>query len=254
MFNVIRIPALKDNYIWLLRKGAAAAVVDPGDAAPVLDVLAREGLTLSAILITHHHQDHQGGVGGLLEHTPSVEVFGPERESITGVTAPLRGGERIRLASLGLDARVIAVPGHTLGHLAYSVGQRLFCGDTLFGGGCGRLFEGTPAAMAESLAKLAAFPDDTLIHCAHEYTEANLRFALAVEPGNRALRRRADEVAVTRAKAMPTVPSTLALEKATNPFLRCEEPEVVAAARAHGAGADDPVAVFAAIRAWKDSF
>ncbi|MDR2113155.1 MAG: hydroxyacylglutathione hydrolase, partial [Candidatus Accumulibacter sp.] len=190
MLDVTRIPALKDNYIWLLRKDAAAAVVDPGDAAPVLDVLRREGLTLSSLLITHHHLDHRGGVGDLLAHSPSAKVFGPARESITGVTCPLRGGECVRLAPLGLDLQVIAVPGHTQGHLAYYGEGCLFCGDTLFGGGCGRLFEGTPRTMFESLARLAALPDDTRVYCAHEYTEANLRFALAVEPGNRALRRR----------------------------------------------------------------
>ncbi|MDR3221828.1 MAG: hydroxyacylglutathione hydrolase [Candidatus Accumulibacter sp.] len=254
MFDVIQIPAFKDNYIWLLSKDAAAAVVDPGDAAPVLGVLRREGLTLSSMLITHHHQDHQGGVAGLLTHSPSAKVLGPAEESITGMTDPLRGGECVRLAPLGLDLRVIAVPGHTLGHLAYYGEGCLFCGDTLFAGGCGRLFEGTPRSMYESLARLAALPDDTRVYCAHEYTEANLRFALAVEPENRALRRRANEVAVMRAKGMATVPSTLAVEKATTPFLRAQDPEVAAAARARGAAESDPVAVFAALREWKNSF
>ena len=254
MFDVIRIPAFKDNYIWLLRKGASAAVVDPGDAAPVLEVLRREGLSLCAILVTHHHKDHQGGVEELLAHSPSTEVFGPAHESITGVTRPLRGGECIRLEPLGLELQVIAVPGHTLGHLAYYGEGCLFCGDTLFAGGCGRLFEGAPPSMYESLARLAALPDDTQVYCAHEYTEANLRFALAVEPGNRALRRRADEVAVMRAKGMATVPSTLAVEKASNLFLRCKEPEIVEALRARGIAESDPVAVFAALREWKNSF
>ena len=254
MFDVIRIPAFKDNYIWLLRKGAAAAVVDPGDAAPVLEVLRRESLSLASILITHHHHDHQGGVAGLLEFSPSAEVFGPAQESITGATRPLRGGERIRPEPLGVDLQVIAVPGHTLGHLAYYGEGCLFCGDTLFAGGCGRVFEGTPRSMYESLARLAALPDDTLVYCAHEYTEANLRFALAVEPGNRALRRRADEVAVVRAKGMSTVPSTLAVEKATNPFLRCREPQIVDSVRARGVAESDPVAVFTALREWKNSF
>jgi hydroxyacylglutathione hydrolase len=254
MFDISPIPAFKDNYIWLLRKGAAAAAVDPGDAAPVLEALQREGLALDSILITHHHRDHQGGIDGLLAHSPSVKVFGPAEESITGLTHPLRGGESVRLTPLGLEFQVMAVPGHTRGHVAYYGEGRLFCGDALFGGGCGRLFEGTPRAMYESLAKLAALPGDTEVYCAHEYTEANLRFALAVEPGNRALRRRADEVAVIRAKGLPTVPSTLAVEKATNPFLRCKEAEVAAAARARGAAENDPVAVFAALREWKNSF
>ncbi|MDR1936666.1 MAG: hydroxyacylglutathione hydrolase [Candidatus Accumulibacter sp.] len=256
MFDVTPIPALKDNYIWLLRKDASAAVVDPGDAAPVIDVLQGEGLSLAAILVTHHHQDHQGGIDGLLAHAPSATVFGPAQEFITGRTHPLRGGERVRLAAPGLDLldlQVIAVPGHTLGHLAYYGEGGLFCGDTLFAGGCGRLFEGTPRAMFASLERLAALPGDTRVYCAHEYTEANLRFALAVEPGNRALRRRADEVAAMRAKGLPTLPSTLAVEKASNPFLRCREPDVVAAARARGTE-NDPVAVFAALREWKNSF
>jgi hydroxyacylglutathione hydrolase len=255
MFDVTRISALKDNYVWLLRKGAAAVVVDPGDAAPVLDVLQREALTLCAVLITHHHMDHQGGIGGLLAHWPSANVFGPASESITGMTHPLRGGERIRPAAFDSGFQVMAVPGHTLGHLAYYGGGCLFCGDTLFAGGCGRVFEGTPQSMHESLMRLAALPGDTQVYCAHEYTEANLRFALAVEPGNRALRRRADEVAVIRAKGLATVPSTLAVERATNPFLRCAEPEVVAISHTRGvARRDDPVAVFAALREWKNAF
>jgi hydroxyacylglutathione hydrolase len=254
MFDVIRISAFKDNYIWLLRQDAWSAVVDPGDAAPVLEFLRGEKLSPSSILITHHHWDHQGGIEGLLARFPSTEVFAPAQESVTGTSVPLRGGEHIRPARLDGELRVIAVPGHTLGHLAYYGEGCLFCGDALFAGGCGRLFEGTPREMAESLARLAALPDDTRVYCAHEYTEANLRFALAVEPGNRALRRRADEVAVLRAKGMPTVPSTLAVEKATNPFLRCREPEVVAAARARGVTENDPVAVFAALREWKNGF
>jgi hydroxyacylglutathione hydrolase len=254
MFDLIQIPAFKDNYIWLLRKGASAVVVDPGDAIPVLEVLRGENLSLSSILITHHHNDHQGGVVDLLAHSPSTEVFGPAEESITGMTRPLRGGESVYLDSLGLKLQVIAVPGHTLGHLAYYGEGCLFCGDCLFTGGCGRVFEGAAPSMAESLTRLAALPDDTLIYCAHEYTEANMRFALAVEPGNRALHHRADEVAALRAKGMSTVPSTLSLEKATNPFLRCKEPEVVAAACARGIRESDPVAVFAALRAWKNSF
>lgn len=249
----MRIPAFKDNYIWLLRKGASAVVVDPGDADPVLEVLDREKLILDSILVTHHHKDHQGGVARLLEYSPA-QVFGPAQESITGRTHALRGGERISLSSLGVIMQVIAVPGHTLGHLAYFGQGCLFCGDTLFAGGCGRVFEGSPAQMHDSLARLTALPDDTLIYCAHEYTEANLRFALAVEPGNRSLASRANEVTVLRAKGMATVPSTLAIEKATNPFLRCVVPEVRKAARARGAAKDDEISVFSAIREWKNTF
>ncbi len=258
MFEIIRIPAFKDNYIWLLRNDAAAAVVDPGDAQPVREILASEKLSLAAILITHHHHDHQGGVADLLAHaSPSrarVRVYGPVLESITAVTDPLHGGETIRLPEMACEFRVLATPGHTLGHLSFFGDAALFCGDTLFAGGCGRLFEGTPAQMHDSLMRLAALPDETRVYCAHEYTEANLRFALAVEPDNRRLRDRVDEVAVARAKGQATVPSTLALEKATNPFLRCAFPAVIAAARQHGARSDRPVDVFAALREWKNNF
>ncbi len=253
MFDVIRIPAFKDNYIWLLRKGAAAAVIDPGDARPVLEVLERERLTLSAILVTHHHADHQGGVGRLLAHY-SADVFGPAAESITGRTTPVRGGDMVRIPFCDIEFRVLDVPGHTLGHVAYYGAGCLFCGDTLFGAGCGRLFEGTATQMADSLARLAALPDQTAVYCAHEYTQANLRFALAVEPGNRCLRSRAEAVSLARGEGLPTIPSTIALEKASNPFLRCGEPEVVASARRRVPEAKDSVAVFAALRAWKDGF
>jgi hydroxyacylglutathione hydrolase len=251
MFDVIRIPAFKDNYIWLLRKGAAAVVVDPGDARPVLEVLECERLSLTGILVTHHHADHQGGVDRLLAHH-RAEVFGPAAESITGRTTPVRGGETIRIASCDIEFQVLDVPGHTLGHVAYYGSGCLFCGDTLFGAGCGRLFEGTATQMADSLARLAALPDQTAVYCAHEYTQANLRFALAVEPGNRCLRSRA--VSVARDEGLPTIPSTIALEKASNPFLRCGEPEVVASVRRRVPEAKDAVAVFAALRAWKDGF
>ena len=253
MFDVIRIPAFKDNYIWLLRKGASAVVIDPGDADPVLEVLDREKLILDSILITHHHKDHQGGIARLLEYSPA-QVFGPALESITGITHTLSGGECVSLASLGSTMQVIAVPGHTLGHLAYYGHGCLFCGDTLFAGGCGRVFEGSLIQMHDSLQRLAAFPDHTLIYCAHEYTEANLRFALAVEPCNQSLANRANEVAVLRAKGLATVPSTLAIEKATNPFLRCQVPAVRAAARLRGSSKDDEIAVFTAIREWKNTF
>ena len=253
MFEVIRIPAFNDNYIWLLRKGAAAVVVDPGDARPVIEVLEREGLSLAAILITHHHADHQGGVPALIARCP-CPVFGPAAESITGITQALRGGELIRIAALNTEFSVLQVPGHTLGHLAYYGAGCLFCGDTLFGGGCGRLFEGTPAQMLDSLERLAALPDETAVYCAHEYTEANLRFALAVEAGNRALQARVDEVAVTRAKGLPTVPSTIALEKATNPFLRCHSPEVIASSALRVPGSSGLLQVFTALREWKNDF
>lgn len=261
----IAIPAFADNYIWLLRQGDQAVVVDPGDAAPVLAYLQREGLRLAAILVTHHHADHQGGIAGLLaaahEQGSATVVFGPAAESITALSHPLCGGETIRIEPLALEFRVLAVPGHTRGHLAYYRPGQLFCGDTLFGAGCGRLFEGTAEQMAASLAQLAALPEDTGVYCAHEYTAANLRFAAAVEPGNASVQERIATVAGLRAGGQSSVPSSLALEKASNPFLRCGEPEVIDSVRrwcAQSATAmpepTDPIAVFAALRAWKNVF
>lgn len=262
MFEIFCIPAFKDNYIWLLVRGRQAFVVDPGDAAPVLARLQADDLDLAGILITHHHADHQGGVSALCARYPAP-VYAPGNESITGTTHPLHGGETLDV--LGTSVQVLALPGHTLGHLAYLAPGALFCGDTLFGAGCGRLFEGTPAQMSASLARIAALPDDTLIYCAHEYTQMNLPFALTVEPDNPALHRRAAEVARLRAAGQPTVPLVLdgaTGEKATNPFLRCTEPAVIAAAKARasreaalGQGFDgSPIAVFAALRAWRNNF
>ena len=252
-FDVIAIPAFRDNYIWLLRRGDNAVVVDPGDAAPVAAVLEQEGLRLAAILVTHHHADHQGGVAALVA-AGQPAVYGPAAESITGLTHPLSGGERVSIPEIAAEFRVLAVPGHTRGHLAYVSGRHLFCGDTLFGAGCGRLFEGTPAQMAASLAAIAALPDATEVHCAHEYTEMNLRFAAAVEPDNPAVRQRIAAARELREQGLATVPSTLALEKATNPFLRCAEAAVIAAAAARGGNAMDPVSVFATLRAWRNDF
>ena len=260
MFEILPIPAFKDNYIWLLVRDGRAAVVDPGDAAPVIARLAALRLPLETILVTHHHDDHQGGVEELAARW-HPRVFGPAAESITGCTDPLSGGETITV--LGQSVAVLPVGGHTRGHLAYYVPGAVFCGDTLFGAGCGRLFEGTPGQMSASLDRLAALPDDTKVYCAHEYTEANLRFAIAVEPGNAAIRARVERVAALRTAGLPSVPSTLGEEKATNPFLRCNEPAVIEAALAHAApqgdflrGAVDPekVAIFAAIRGWRNSF
>jgi hydroxyacylglutathione hydrolase len=251
MFEVSFIPAFKDNYIWLLTLGKRAVVVDPGDAAPVLARLEADGLSLEGILITHHHADHQGGVTELAARWP-VKVHAPGNESITGCTDPLSGGETIDV--LGQTVRVLAVPGHTLGHLAYYAEGALFCGDTLFGAGCGRLFEGTAEQMSASLDSIAALPESTRVYCAHEYTEMNLRFALAVEPDNVALRERVARVASLRASGAPSVPSTLGEEKASNPFLRCSEPAVVEAALQHGSTSRGRIPVFAAIRGWRNSF
>lgn len=258
---VLTVPAFKDNYLWLIHDGVHAAVVDPGDGQPILDALQENGLTLTAILLTHHHADHIGGVPLLLEHT-RVPVFGPANDGIAAVTHPLKEGDRIDVPGLELALSVLDVPGHTLGHIAYvrtseTPGANwLFCGDTLFGAGCGRLFEGTPAQMAQSLAKLAALPDDTLVYCAHEYTLSNLRFAEALEPGNKALQLRIDADSRARGTHLPTIPSTIAAEKATNPFLRTAEPAIVDSLVAVGrlARGADAVATFAALREWKNVF
>jgi hydroxyacylglutathione hydrolase len=257
--RVLTVPAFKDNYLWLVHDGVNAAVVDPGDSEPILAALAAHKLTLTAILLTHHHADHIGGVPKLLAHSP-VPVFGPRNDNISALTEPLGEGDRVEVPGLDLTLRVLDVPGHTSGHIAYvreTAGEHwLFCGDTLFAGGCGRIFEGTPAQMADSLGKLAALPDDTAVYCAHEYTLSNLRFASAVEPGNEALRRRIEVEGAKRAAGEPTVPSNIGLEKATNPFLRYREAEIVAslvAADKLAPGAA-PLAAFAALREWKNTF
>jgi hydroxyacylglutathione hydrolase len=265
MFEITPIPAFNDNYIWLLSRDREAFVVDPGDAAPVLAALDAARLHLSGILITHHHADHQGGVAALVARFQPA-VFGPANESITGCNRPLNGGEVIDV--LGVSVTVMAVPGHTRGHLAYSAPGVLFCGDTLFGAGCGRLFEGTPEQMSASLDAIAALPDATQVYCAHEYTAMNLPFALAVEPGNAVLRARLAAVTARRQQGLPTVPLTLAEEKATNPFLRCSEPAVIAAAVARepalaaapqgyllrGAVNPEKSRIFGVIRAWRNVF
>ena len=258
MAAIIPIPALGDNYIWLLHDAAHAVVVDPGDPIAVQDVLDREHLALAAILVTHHHGDHVAGIADLIAGR-DVPVLGPARESIPGRTRALAGGDRARVPELALDFEVLDVPGHTAGHVAYAgtvAGTGVaFVGDTLFAAGCGRLFEGTPVAMAASLARLAALPATTRIYCAHEYTLANLRFARAVEPGNEALAARQVAAAATRDRGLPTVPSRLDDELATNPFLRTRVPAVIAAAEAHaGRRLPDPVAVFAELREWKNAF
>jgi hydroxyacylglutathione hydrolase len=228
-------------------------VVDPGDAAPVREKLHQNGLKLDCILLTHHHADHIGGVAELVDLT-GARVYGPEDSRISHMDQVCKEGETINLPSLGLAFTVIEVPGHTSSHIAYFGHGSLFCGDTLFSVGCGRLFEGTPEQMQDSLDKLAGLPPETLVFCAHEYTLSNCDFALAVEPGNPDLRRRASEVEAKRAAGRITLPSTLGEETAVNPFLRTREPAVVEAARERKPQASPGAETLAEIRRWKDSF
>jgi hydroxyacylglutathione hydrolase len=254
MFEVVPVNAFKDNYVWTLRAGRSAAVVDPGEARPVLDYLRREQLALVAILATHHHPDHVGGIAELLEEY-RVPVYGPRNEPIATLTHPVSEGDEVKLPELGASFSVLDIPGHTRAHVAYYGAGALFCGDTLFACGCGRLFEGTAEQMYASLQKLLALPDETKVYCGHEYTLANIGFAQAVEPGNSALSARASRDRRLRDAGKPTLPSTLGDEKATNPFLRCREPAVVESANKYlGSRVSDPVRVFAAIRDWKNSF
>jgi hydroxyacylglutathione hydrolase len=249
------IPAFDDNYIWqLCRAGyGGCAVVDPGDEAPVIERLRDDGLVLDAILITHKHGDHVGGIRGLKQVWPDAVVYGPRGEPIKALERRLGGGDRVVVDGLGVAFDVLDVPGHTEGHIAYVGDGALFCGDTLFAAGCGRVFSGTFEQLAASLRRLAELPAETRVYCAHEYTLANLGFAAWVEPDSPALKARTADAQATRAEGRATVPSTLADELATNPFLRTGEPDVIAAAgrwagRPLG-GADD---VFRALRTWKD--
>ncbi len=253
-FELIPLPAFRDNYIWMLAGDACAVVVDPGDAEPARELLEQRRMTLTAVLVTHHHADHMGGAAALaLQY--GCPVYGPAAESIDAVTEPLHEGQRVKIPSLQTGFEVLEIPGHTAGHIAYYGQNIVFCGDTLFSAGCGRLFEGTAAQMSRSLAKLMALPDATAICCGHEYTIANLRFAHTLEPMNRDIMEYANEAAELRSRNQPTLPSNLSLERRVNPFLRCSEPAVVTAAQRHaGHELQSPVEVFAEIRHWKDTF
>jgi hydroxyacylglutathione hydrolase len=254
MLTLIPLPAFEDNYIWVLHNGRHAIAVDPGDPVPLIAFLDAHQLALTAVLITHHHRDHTGG-NATLRQRYDCAIYAPDNPRIPAVTHTLRGGDTLDIVELGLHFEVLATPGHTLDHISY-VGQGcLFCGDTVFGCGCGKLFEGSPAMMAASLDALLALPDATRVCCAHEYTLSNIDFAKTIAGDNPALleRERADRD--LRAHGRPTLPSTLALEKATNPFLRFHEPDMTAFAahylnRPHPA----PAEVFGAIRAAKDAW
>ncbi len=254
IYEIVPLRAFSDNYIWTIRDGSHAAVVDPGDAQPVLDYLAREKLELVAILNTHHHADHVGGNAALLART-RVPVFGPHDERIPDVSVRLADGERCTLPHFHIEMEIMEIPGHTRSHISFHGDGMLFCGDTLFAAGCGRLFEGTPRQMHDSLTRLARLPDDTRVYCGHEYTLANIKFAKAAEPDNRKLPELEAQMQALRNKDQPTLPSTIGREKATNPFLRVSEPAIIHSASTRATKKLlDPVSVLAEIRDWKNNF
>jgi hydroxyacylglutathione hydrolase len=256
--SLLQIPAFDDNYLWLLHNGTEAIAVDPGDALPIQAQLQALNLQLVAILVTHHHADHTGGVDALRDAT-GAQVYGPGFENIPEPVRRVGAGETVTV--LGIELEVIEVPGHTSGHIAYfhagsalHTTPLLFCGDTLFSGGCGRLFEGTPAQMLGSLRLLAALPDDTLVCCAHEYTLSNLKFAMAADPANLELKAYEQACQALRALGQPTIPSRIGLEKEINPFLRSATPGVVQSVQTVDPTAHTETEIFAALRQWKNNF
>jgi len=258
MNHIITVPAFSDNYIWLIcnEKKQYAAIVDPGDAAPVIETLKKENIQPIAILITHFHADHTGGIAALLKQYPELAVYGPDKESIPHITHPLKGGEVLEFDALQTTLNVISVAGHTAGHIAYysAADKQLFCGDTLFAAGCGRVFDGTLKDLHDSLQTIKQLPDDTLIYCAHEYTLDNIGFAKWVEPDNADLQQRelADRALIDSDQA--TVPSLLSLELKTNPFLRTDKAKVIQqVAKKTGKQLNISSEVFAAMRIWKDT-
>ncbi len=256
--KLLALPAFTDNYFWLWHNGKEALVVDPGQAEPVLEALVNLNLSLTAILVTHHHKDHIGGIQALREKT-NAGVFGPEHSQMPKPFKVLKAHDRLTL--LGHEIEVLEVPGHTLSHLAYLMprtapteGALLFCGDTLFSGGCGRLFEGTAQQMLNSLAQFKSLEDDTQVCCAHEYTLSNLKFALHIEPHNQALKNYNAHCQMLRQQNLPTVPSSMGTEKEINPFLRAHLPEVQQSAMQFNEKVCDELSCFAALREWKNTF
>ena len=254
--NLTALPAFADNYIWMIDDGARAIVVDPGEPGPVAEALDARRLELAGILVTHHHADHVGGVDALRPRLRGP-VYGPAHERVPEPNIGRREGETAEL--LGLTFEVLDIPAHTAGHIAYfnrsGAGEPIvFCGDTMFSAGCGKLFEGTAAQMYSSLGKLAQLPDATRVCCGHEYTLSNLRFAQAVEPANEDIARYQEHCQTLRAAGKPTLPSHIGRERRINPFIRCGEPAVIAAARAHGATSNSGSDVLAALRTWKNEF
>jgi len=259
--TVTAINAFNDNYIWALANGTndKIALIDPGDASVCIDYLQKNNLVLSAILITHHHRDHVGGIKALIDFAKeklwSVTVYGPANENIDLLDVKLQENDSVNLTELGCQLNVFDLPGHTKGHIAYYNDETLFCGDTLFSGGCGRLFEGTAKQMHQSLSKLASLPANTLIYCAHEYTQANLAFALAVEPDNTKLHSYAEKVNVMRHNNEATIPSYIGTEREINPFMRCHERTIKLAAEKYSQSTQTSDSeIFAVIRSWKDNF
>ncbi len=252
MLMIRSIPAFKDNYIWLIEGPEKhCVVVDPGDASPVLAVLEQENLILDAILITHHHRDHVDGISELKRRYPKTKIVGPDDEAIPGMMRGVMDGDQIDL--FGQTFTVIGLSGHTLGHIAYFGNGKLFCGDTLFSAGCGRIFEGTPEQMFGSLNTLAQLPEETQVYCAHEYTNTNIAFALVAEQDNTDLQRYREEVTRLRVQGESTLPSTIGLEKRVNPFLRCNQLSIKKAV-SNRAENDTDLATFTALRRWKDEF
>jgi hydroxyacylglutathione hydrolase len=250
LINIIPIPAFEDNYIWLLHNNRDAVVVDPGDAGPVIAVLKQLNLTLNAILITHHHSDHVGGVSSLLAYR-AVPVYAPQYENFAFEHIKLADGDEITLPEIAQSFRVMWLPGHTLGHIAYVNDEMLLCGDVLFGAGCGRLFEGTPAQMLASLTRLKTLKPSTKVYCTHEYTAKNITFAQTLEPDNADLQARASAVKQLRQQQLPSLPSTIALELATNPYLRCTQASII---KNSGTKNQDELSVFTAIRTLRNHY